>query len=60
MINTLKNQLLRDQCEIRNRASKATVKKKRRLIENETTKLEEDFRSNQPNNLFKTVFVILE
>lgn len=60
MINTSKVQLLRDQCEIRNRSWKAAVKKKKRLIENEIIQQEEDFRSNHSNNLFETVFVILE
>ena len=60
MINTSKDQLLRDQCEIRNRSWKAAFKKKKRLIENEIIKQEEDFRSNHSDNLFETVFAILE
>ena len=38
----------------------SSQEKKKRLIENEIIQKEEDFRSNHSNNLFETVFAILE
>ena len=56
MINAQKNQLLRGQHKIKNRACKAAVKPEiRTLLENEILKMKEDFKNNRSHNLFKTV-----
>ena len=53
---TLKNQLLRGQYKIKNRACKAGVKReKRTLLQNEIIQMEEEFKSNRSHNLFKTI-----